>query len=77
MSDVSLSDPKYHVGLGVTASINNKTIQVGSLLFMEKANIPLPDGIKEHIQQSIASGFSIVMVAVNAQIVGAIGKSVV
>jgi Cu2+-exporting ATPase len=71
-SDMSIFDPKYHVGLGVTATINNKTIQVGSLLFMENANIPLPDEIKEPVQQSIASGFPIVMVAVNAKIVGAI-----
>jgi len=70
--DASTSDPKYNIGLGVTATINGKMVQVGSLLFMEKADIPLPDAIQVDIQQSIANGFSVVMVAINAQVVGAI-----
>jgi Cu2+-exporting ATPase len=72
MPDLSLADHKYQVGLGVTANINNKTIQVGSLKFMQQADISLPDEIKAEVQQAIAGGFSVVMVAAEGQVVGAI-----
>jgi len=72
LPDIAQSDSKYQIGMGVTAHINDKTIQVGSLGFMEKANIPMPDEIKEDVQQAISGGFSVVMVAADAQIVGAI-----
>ncbi len=72
LPDVALSDSRYEVGMGVTATVNGKTTQVGSLSFMEKAGIPIPDEIKDDVQATIADGFSVVMVVVEAQIVGAI-----
>ena len=72
LPDVALSDSRYEVGMGVTATVNDKTTQVGSLSFMEKANIPIPDEIKEDVQTAIADGFSVVMVVIDDAIVGAI-----
>lgn len=72
LPDISKSDPKYRVGQGVTATINDKTIQVGSLKFMKKSAIPLPDDIKNESQQAIENGFSVVMVAADEQIIGTI-----
>ncbi|MCU7834202.1 MAG: heavy metal translocating P-type ATPase [gamma proteobacterium symbiont of Taylorina sp.] len=72
LPDVALSDSRYEVGMGVTATVNGKTTQVGSLPFMEKAGIPIPDEIKDDVQATIADGFSVVMVVVESQIVGAI-----
>ena len=72
LPDVALSDSRYEVGMGVTATVNGKTTQVGSLSFMEKAGIPIPDEIKDDVQATIADGFSVVMVVVESQIVGAI-----
>jgi len=72
LPDVALSDSRYEVGMGVTATVNGKTTQVGSLSFMEKAGLSIPDKIKEDVQATIAAGFSVVMVVVAGQIVGAI-----
>jgi len=72
LPDVSLSDSRYEVGMGVTATVKDKTTQVGSLSFMEKAGIPIPDEIKEDINTAIADGFSVVMVVIEGKIVGAI-----
>ena len=72
LPDVELSDSRYEVGMGVTATVNGKTTQVGSLSFMEKAGISVPDEIKEDVLATIANGFSVVMVVVEGQIIGAI-----
>jgi len=72
LPDVSLSDSRYEVGMGVTATVKGKTTQVGSLSFMEKMGITIPDEIKDDVQATIADGFSVVMVVIDAQIVGAI-----
>ena len=72
LPDVALSDSRYEVGMGVTATVNGKTTQVGSLSFMEKIGITVPDEIKDDVQATIADGFSVVMVVVEGQIVGAI-----
>ncbi len=72
LPDVALSDSRYEVGMGVTATVNGKTTQVGSLSFMEKAGIPIPEVIKEEVKNAITDGFSVVMVIVDGQIVGAI-----
>ncbi len=66
------SDSRYEVGMGVTATVNGKTTQVGSLSFMEKAGIPIPDEIKGEAETAIADGFSVVMVVIDGKIVGAI-----
>jgi len=72
LPDVALSDSRYEVGMGVTATVNDKTTQVGSLSFMEKAGILIPDEIKEDVTSAITDGFSVVMVVIEGQIVGAI-----
>jgi len=72
LPDVALSDSRYEVGMGVTATVNGKTTQVGSLSFMEKADISIPDQIKDDVQSAIDDGFSVVMVVIEAEIVGAI-----
>ena len=72
LPDVSLSESKYKVGMGISANINNKTIQIGSLSFMEKTKFPIPDEIVSDVKQAITDGYSAVMVAIDGQIVGAI-----
>ena len=72
LPDAELSDSRYEVGMGVTSTVNCKTTQVGSLSFMDKAGIAVPDEIKDDVQATIANGFSVVMVVVEGQIVGAI-----
>lgn len=72
LPDVSLSDSRYEVGMGVTATVNDKTTQVGSLSFMEKAGIAIPEIIAEDVKSAISEGSSMVMVVVESQIIGAI-----
>ena len=72
LPDVALSDSRYEVGMGVTATVNGKTTQVGSLSFMEKAGISIPNEIKDDVTTAISDGFSVVMVVIESQIVGAI-----
>lgn len=72
LPDASLSDSRYEVGKGVTATVNGKITQVGSLSFMENIGIPVPDAIKDDVLAAIAEGFSVVMVVIDGQIVGAI-----
>ncbi len=72
LPDVERSDSRYEVGMGVTATINDKVTQVGSLSFMEKIGIPIPNKIKEEVTTAITDGFSVVMVVIEGQIVGAI-----
>jgi Cu2+-exporting ATPase len=72
LPNAELSDSRYEVGKGVTATVNGKTTQVGSLSFMEKSGIEIPESIKEDVLTTIADGFSVVMVVVEGQIVGAI-----
>lgn len=72
LPDVALSDSRYEVGMGVTATVNSKTTQVGSLTFIKKTGLPIPEEIKEEIITAIDDGFSVVMVVIENQIVGAI-----
>jgi Cu2+-exporting ATPase len=69
---VSKSDSKYEVGMGVSATVDGKTVQVGSQSFMQKSGISIPEEIVDDVQEAIANGSSVVMVVVDGEIVGAI-----
>jgi len=67
-----ISDANYKIGYGVTVSFNNQIIKVGSARFMTMEGITLPSTIEEAIRHSQEEGDSLVMVAINDQIKGAI-----
>jgi heavy metal translocating P-type ATPase len=66
------SDAKYEVGSGVSATVAGKRVQVGSLSFMKKMELAVPEEIEAQVRQGIADGASMVMVVLDDQIVGAI-----
>lgn len=68
----ALSDSRYEVGYGIQAQIDGRLIQVGSDRFMTLAEIPLAPAVQTLQQQSHGQGHSLVMVAVDQQLVGAI-----
>jgi heavy metal translocating P-type ATPase len=68
----SLDDSKYQVGYGITVSIENQVIQVGSARFMKTEGIVLPEKIEQAMSDAHTQGHSLVMVAVNRQVIGAI-----
>ncbi|HIE02418.1 MAG TPA: HAD family hydrolase, partial [Thiotrichaceae bacterium] len=67
-----ISDANYKIGYGVTVSFNNLIIKVGSARFMTLEGIALSSRIEEAIRDSQEKGDSLVMVAINDQIKGAI-----
>ncbi|MEN8218355.1 MAG: heavy metal translocating P-type ATPase [Pseudomonadota bacterium] len=61
----------YQIGYGVTVQMNGQTIQVGSARFMETQGI-MPTAIKIANEQAQQTGDSLVMVAVDQKLKGAI-----
>jgi len=67
-----VEDSNYQMGYGLTVSIDNKIIQVGSVRFMGLEGIPIPKVIAEEMAHSFNQGHSLVMVAIDHQLCGAI-----
>ena len=72
LPEVDGSDAKYEIGKGVSATVDGKSVQVGSLSFMEKSGLAIPNAIEEDMREAIAHGSSLVLVLVDSEIVGAI-----
>jgi len=68
----TLSDSRYEAGYGIQAQIDGKLIQVGSDRFMTLVEIPLTPEVTLLQQQCHGQGHSLVMVAIDQQLVGAI-----
>jgi Cu2+-exporting ATPase len=67
-----IQEANYEIGYGITVSLDNKTIKVGSIRFMNMEGIALPSKIEEAIARSHEEGHSLIMVAINEQLKGAI-----
>jgi len=67
-----IEDSKYQMGYGITVTLENRLIRVGSIRFMTMEGIEIPQVIKEAIAHSHSEGHSLVMVAINDRLVGAI-----
>lgn len=67
-----IADSEYQIGYGITVRLDNKMIQVGSVRFMTKEGISIPENIEATIAHSQSDGHSLVVVAVDHQVVGLI-----
>ena len=67
-----IEDSNYQIGYGITVNIKNRVIKVGSLRFMTMEGMTIPETIEKAMTDTHAQGYSLVMVAINNQIVGAI-----
>jgi heavy metal translocating P-type ATPase len=67
-----IEDSNYQIGYGITVTIKNQVIKVGSLRFMTLEGFTIPETIKTAMDHTHAQGHSLVMVAINDQIEGAI-----
>jgi Cu2+-exporting ATPase len=67
-----IDDSKYQIGYGITVNINNKIIRVGSVRFMKMEGIVVPEMIEEVVKRSHIEGHSLVIVAINDQVGGAV-----
>jgi len=67
-----VDDTQYKVGYGITVHLDGHTIRVGSKRFIENENIPIPPEIAEALETAHVEGYTMVMVAVDNQLGGAI-----
>ncbi len=65
-------DTQYKVGYGIKVQIEGYTVRVGSKRFIEPEGIELPPVIREALGQAHLEGHTMVMVAVNDRLGGAI-----
>ncbi len=68
----NIEDSQYQMGYGIKVKIKNQLIRVGSARFMVKEGIEIPEFIKDYQAHSHNEGHSIVLVAIEHQIGGAI-----
>ncbi len=62
----------YKVGYGIEVIIDKRAILVGSARFMEKQEIELPKDIQLLVKQSEAYGYSLIYIAVDGKLAGAL-----
>ncbi|HDN26138.1 MAG TPA: heavy metal translocating P-type ATPase [Thioploca sp.] len=67
-----ISEAEYKIGYGITVTIDNKLVRVGSFRFIEMEDIPIPAVIKQKQTYCHKRGNSFILVAVNNEVSGAI-----
>jgi len=72
LSIPSIEDSEYKLGYGIIVNVAGKTVHLGSERFMEVENILIPPKLKEQQKISHEEGYSLVMVAVDKHLAGAI-----
>ncbi len=65
-----IDDSQYDVGHGITVNLQHETLYVGSLRFMEKQGLEIPESIQEEMSRINNQGHSFIMIAINHQIIG-------
>lgn len=67
-----LEDAHYKVGYGLKVQIEGRAVRVGSVRFMQMEAILVPPAVMAHQLESHAQGHSLVLVAVDDELAGAI-----
>lgn len=65
-------DTFYHLGYGISLKLEGRTVHVGSPRFLDEMEIPLPAFMYATLSQAHKNASSLVMVAVDYQVIGAI-----
>jgi heavy metal translocating P-type ATPase len=68
----AIDESEYKLGYGLMVMVSGKTIHVGSIRFMEVENLEFPLELKYQQDLAHEQGYTLVLVAINRQIVGAI-----
>ena len=69
---VPVTQAKYEVGYGIKVRVETKMIRVGSVRFMEREGILIPPEMEGLPAEGLEQGHSLVFIALNNQLVGAI-----
>jgi len=72
LATIPVENAHYKMGYGITVHNENTIIQVGSLRFMDMESISVPEIIKQTETDCHKQGHSVVVVAINKRIKGAI-----
>jgi len=67
-----ISDSNYQIGYGLTVKLGNKSVRVGSQRFMTLEGLVIPDDIKAIEEDVYNAGSSLIFVAINDRVSGAI-----
>ena len=67
-----IDDSKYHVGYGITVHVEGRTIRVGSARFMDLEGVEISPEVKALLADAHDEGHTLVMVAVDDRLGGAI-----
>lgn len=67
-----IDESKYHVGYGITVSVDGHTVRVGSVRFMKHEGIKLPATLDKEMEHIYGEGNSVILVAVDGSLGGAI-----
>ncbi len=67
-----IQDAEYRVGYGLTVAIDGKVVHVGSRRFMTLSDLGVPLDIRAFEQSCLDMGHTVVMVAVDGAVIGAI-----
>jgi heavy metal translocating P-type ATPase len=65
-------ESKYHVGYGITVNVDGHTVRVGSARFMKHEQILLPSALDLEMERVHDDGNSLILVAVDGSLGGAI-----
>ncbi|RKZ91866.1 MAG: heavy metal translocating P-type ATPase [Candidatus Parabeggiatoa sp. nov. 1] len=68
----TIDETEYQIGYGLTVQVEGKIVRVGSKRFMEMVKLPIPSRLQEVEKVCYQEGHSLIMVAVNEQLIGAI-----
>lgn len=63
---------QYKMGYGITLRFEGSTVRVGSPRFVESEGIPVPDDIQRALEYAHGAGNTLVLVAVDKQVAGAV-----
>lgn len=69
---LQIDDAQYEVGYGLKVTVTQHLVRVGSSRFMEKEAISIPQALQTIQATSHQEGHSLVMIAINEELVGAI-----
>ncbi|MEK8017471.1 MAG: heavy metal translocating P-type ATPase [Candidatus Parabeggiatoa sp.] len=67
-----IEEAEYEIGYGIKVTLSNQLIRVGSVRFMEMEEIAIPEKIRKIMSACHDFGYSLVMVAIDNQLAGAI-----
>jgi len=63
---------RYHVGYGITVSVDGRPVRVGSRRFLEREGIAIPPAAQGELERIHTGGHSFILVAVDETLAGAL-----